>query len=231
MGELVLLTEGRLELLGLIRESSNSALLVEVTLEEETAWGIYKPLEGERPLLDFRPGLHRRERAAYVLSEFLGWGIVPPTVLRQDGPFGTGSLQRFVEHDPRQHYFTLYDTAPDTHDALRRIALFDLVANNADRKGGHVLRGADGRIWGIDHGLCFAAAFKLRTVVWDFSGEPVPQDLLRDIAPLADDVPAEFAELLDAEEVAALRRRVRRLLDEAVLPVDVTGRRIPWPLL
>ena len=114
MGELVLLTEGRLELLGLIRESSNSALLVEVTLEEETAWGIYKPLEGERPLLDFRPGLHRRERAAYVLSEFLGWGIVPPTVLRQDGPFGTGSLQRFVEHDPRQHYFTLYDTAPDT---------------------------------------------------------------------------------------------------------------------
>ncbi|WIG17303.1 SCO1664 family protein [Kocuria rosea] len=231
MGELVLLTEGRLELLGLIRESSNSALLVEVTLEEETAWGIYKPLEGERPLLDFRPGLHRRERAAYVLSEFLGWGIVPPTVLRRDGPFGTGSLQRFVEHDPRQHYFTLYDAAPDTHDALRRIALFDLVANNADRKGGHVLRGADGRIWGIDHGLCFAAAFKLRTVVWDFSGEPVPEDLLQDIAPLADDVPAELAELLDAAEVAALRRRVRRLLDEAVLPVDVTGRRIPWPLL
>lgn len=231
MGELVLLTEGRLELLGLIRESSNSALLVEVTLEEETAWGIYKPLEGERPLLDFRPGLHRRERAAYVLSEFLGWGIVPPTVLRQDGPFGAGSLQRFVEHDPRQHYFTLYDAAPDTHDALRRIALFDLVANNADRKGGHVLRGADGRIWGIDHGLCFAAAFKLRTVVWDFSGEPVPEDLLRDIAPLADEVPAELAELLDATEVAALRRRVRRLLDEAVLPADATGRRIPWPLL
>jgi uncharacterized repeat protein (TIGR03843 family) len=231
MGELVLLTEGRMELLGLIRESSNSALLVEVTFEEESVWGIYKPLEGERPLIDFRPGLHRRERAAYVLSEFLGWGIVPPTVLRQDGPFGTGSLQRFVEHDPRQHYFTLYDAAPDTHDALRRIALFDLVANNADRKGGHVLRGADGRIWGIDHGLCFAAAFKLRTVVWDFSGEPVPEDLLQDIAPLADDVPAELAELLDATEVAALRRRVRRLLDEAVLPVDATGRRIPWPLL
>ncbi|MEX5296361.1 SCO1664 family protein [Kocuria sp. CPCC 205268] len=231
MGELVLLTEGRIETLGLIRESSNSALLVEVTLEEETVWGIYKPLEGERPLIDFRPGLHRRERAAYVLSELLGWGIVPPTVLRQDGPFGAGSLQRFVEHDPRQHYFTLYDAAPDTHDALRRIALFDLVANNADRKGGHVLRGADGRIWGIDHGLCFAAAFKLRTVVWDFSGEPVPEDLLRDIAPLADEVPAELAELLDATEEAALRRRVRRLLDEAVLPVDVTGRRIPWPLL
>lgn len=231
MGELVLLTEGRMELLGLIRESSNSALLVEVTLEQESLWGIYKPLEGERPLIDFRPGLHRRERAAYVLSEFLGWDIVPPTVLRQDGPFGTGSLQRFVEHDPRQHYFTLYDAAPDTHDTLRRIALFDLVANNADRKGGHVLRGADGRIWGIDHGLCFAAAFKLRTVVWDFSGEPVPEDLLQDIAPLADDVPAELEELLDATEVAALRRRVRRLLDEAVLPVDVTGRRIPWPLL
>ncbi|WP_309125150.1 SCO1664 family protein [Kocuria sp.] len=231
MSDLVLLAQGRMELLGLIRKSSNSAMLVEVRLGEDSAWAIYKPQEGERPLIDFRAGLHRRERAAYLLSECLGWGIVPATVVREDGPFGVGSLQLFVEHDPGEHYFTLYEGAPQTHDALRRIALFDCVANNADRKGGHVLRGSDGRVWGIDHGLCFAAESKLRTVVWDFGGEPVPEQLLHDIAPLADTAPPELADLLGAREVAALQERVRRLLEHPVLPVDRTGRRIPWPLL
>jgi uncharacterized repeat protein (TIGR03843 family) len=231
VNDLVLLAEGRMELLGMIRGSSNSALLAEVTLEGRSAWAVYKPQEGERPLSDFNPGLHRRERAAYLLSESLGWGIVPPTVVREDGPFGVGSLQLFVEHDPHGHYFTLYDDAPETHALLRRIAVFDCVANNADRKGGHVLRGVDGRVWGIDHGLCFAAAFKLRTVVWDFAGEAVPEELLHDIAPLADAVPGELAALLHVREAAALQDRVRRLLDEAVLPVDRTGRRVPWPLL
>lgn len=231
MNELALLAEGRLELLGVIRKSSNSALLAEVCLGDDSTWAVYKPRQGERPLADFPPGLHRRERAAYLLSEFLGWGIVPATVVREDGPFGVGSLQLFVQHDPLQHYFTIYDGVPGAHDALRRIAVFDCVANNADRKSGHVLHGADGRVWGIDHGLCFAARSKLRTVVWDFAGQAVPGDLLHDIAPLADAVPDELAELLDAAEVAALRQRVRRLLDEPVLPVDVTGRRVPWPLL
>lgn len=220
-----------MELLGLIRQSSNSAMLVEVGLGAGAAWAVYKPQEGERPLADFDHGLHRRERAAYLLSEFLGWGLVPATVVREDGPFGIGSLQLFVEHDPLEHYFTLYDRAPETHDALRRMAVFDCLANNADRKGGHVLRGVDGRVWGIDHGLCFAAGCRLRTVVWDFAGEAVPAALLHDVAPLADAVPDELAELLDAREAAALRQRVRRLLDEPVLPVDRTGRRIPWPLL
>ena len=231
MNDLVLLAQGRLELLGMIRGSSNSALLVEVALDGRSAWAVYKPMEGERPLFDFRPGLHRRERAAYLLSEALGWGLVPATVVREDGPFGVGSLQLFVEHDPREHYFTLYDGAPATHDSLRRIALFDLVANNADRKGGHVLLGVDGRVWGIDHGLCFATGCRLRTVAWDFAGQAVPGELLEDIAPLADAVPGELAEQLDAEEAAALRTRVRRLLAEPVLPVDRTGRRVPWPLL
>ncbi|MFI7481159.1 SCO1664 family protein [Kocuria sp. M1R5S2] len=231
MHDLQLLAEGRMELLGMIRGSSNSALLVELARGDRCAWAVYKPQEGERPLLDFRPGLHRRERAAYLLSEALGWEFVPPTVVRQDGPFGVGSVQLFVEHEPREHYFTLHGGAPGTHEVLRRIAVFDVVANNADRKGGHVLLGVDGRVWGIDHGLCFAAGYKLRTVVWDFGGEPVPEDLLRDIAPLADAVPAELAELLDPREAAALRTRVRRLLDDPVLPVDETGRRVPWPLL
>ncbi|MGQ1798998.1 SCO1664 family protein [Kocuria oceani] len=231
MSELALLAEGRMELLGMIRGSSNSALLVQVCLGDRSAWAVYKPREGERPLVDFPPGLHRRERAAYLLSETLGWGIVPPTVLREDGPFGVGSLQLFVEHDPLAHYFTLYDGVPGSHEALRRIALFDVVANNADRKGGHVLRGTDGRVWGIDHGLCFAAGYKLRTVVWDFGGDPVPEGLLAALAPLAESVPDELADLLTAPEAAALRQRVCRLLERPVLPVDVTGRRVPWPLL
>lgn len=231
MSELALLAEGRMELLGMIRGSSNSALLVEVCHEDRSVWAVYKPREGERPLIDFAPGLHRREHAAYLLSEALGWGLVPPTVVREDGPFGVGSLQLFVQHDPLAHYFTLYDEVPESHDALRRIALFDVVANNADRKGGHVLHGVDGRVWGIDHGLCFAAGYKLRTVVWDFGGDPVPEDLLDAVAPLADAVPEQLAGLLTSSEVLALQQRVRRLLERPVLPVDATGRRVPWPLL
>jgi uncharacterized repeat protein (TIGR03843 family) len=231
VSELALLAEGRMELLGMIRGSSNSALLVEVCHEDRSVWAVYKPREGERPLIDFAPGLHRREQAAYLLSEALGWGLVPPTVVREDGPFGVGSLQLFVQHDPLAHYFTLYDEVPESHDALRRIALFDVVANNADRKGGHVLHGVDGRVWGIDHGLCFAAGYKLRTVVWDFGGDPVPEDLLDAVAPLADAVPEQLAGLLTSPEVLALQQRVRRLLERPVLPVDATGRRVPWPLL
>ncbi|MEF3120389.1 SCO1664 family protein [Kocuria flava] len=231
MDELALLRAGRIELLGMIRGSSNSALLVELAHGPDTAWGVYKPVEGERPLRDFPRGLHRREAAAHVLSELLGWGLVPPTVLREQGPFGTGSVQLFVEHDPREHYFTLQATAPETHDALRRLAVFDVVANNADRKGGHVLRAADGRVQGIDHGLCFGTGHRLRTVVWDFAGEPVPPPLLEDLAPLAQTVPPELAALLDEPETEALRRRVRHLLEEPVLPLDPTGCRVPWPLL
>ena len=123
------------------------------------------------------------------------------------------------------------EDAPETHRDLARIALFDYVANNTDRKSGHVLRGDDGRVWGIDHGLCFSAAFKLRTVIWDFAGEPIPDALLEDIAPLAEAVPPEVAELLDDDEVTALQRRVQRLLHARVLPVDRTGMRYPWPLV
>ena len=122
-------------------------------------------------------------------------------------------------------------TPPETHAKLARIALFDFVANNTDRKSGQVLRGDDGRIWGIDHGLCFSAAFKLRTVIWDFAGEPISESLLANIAPLAESVPAELAELLDDDEVTALQRRVQRMLVAGSLPVDRTGMRYPWPLV
>ena len=229
--ELTLLTEGSIELLGLIPRSSNQTFLVQVSCGEDEGYAVYKPEAGERPLSDFEPGLHKRERAAYLLSESLGWGFVPPTVIREDAPLGVGSLQWFIECDFQQHYFTLFEDAPETHADLARIALFDFVANNTDRKSGHVLRGDDGRIWGIDHGLCFSAAFKLRTVIWDFAGEPIPKELLADIAPLAEAVPAELAELLDDDEVTALQRRVQRMLVAGCLLVDRTGMRYPWPLV
>lgn len=229
--ELTLLTEGRVELLGRIPRSSNETFLVSVSHGDDEAYAVYKPEAGERPLSDFEPGLFRRERAAYLLSESLGWGLVPLTVIRDDAPLGVGSLQWFIQCDFQEHYFTLYEDSPETHRELARIALFDYVANNTDRKSGHVLRGDDGRIWGIDHGLCFSASFKLRTVIWDFAGEPIPDALLEDIAPLAEAVPPELAGLLDDDEVAALQRRVQRVLAAGVLRVDRTGMRYPWPLV
>lgn len=229
--ELTLLNEGRVELLGRIMSGSNATFLAELSCAGDSAWAIYKPEAGERPLADFDAGLYRRECAAYLLSEALDWGIVPPTVVRTDAPLGVGSLQWFIEGDLQEHYFTLYEDSPETHAALARMALFDYVANNTDRKSGHVLRGTDGRIWGIDHGLCFSAAFKLRTVIWDFAGDPIPETLLGDISPLAVAVPAEVAALLQPAEVAALQRRVQRILREKVLPVDRTGMRYPWPLI
>jgi len=229
--ELMLLTEGRVELLGRIPRGSNATFLAQVSRGDETGWAVYKPEAGERPLYDFEPGLYRRERAAYLLSEYLDWGIVPPTVIRAEAPLGIGSLQWFVAGDQHEHYFTLYADSPETHRILQQIALFDCVTNNTDRKSGHVLRGDDGRVWGIDHGLCFSAGFKLRTVIWDFAGEPIPDALLMDIAPLAEAVPPAVAGLLDDAEVSALKRRVRRLLQDGVLPADPTGMRYPWPLV
>lgn len=226
-----LLAEGEVSIVGRIVESSNLTFVAELTSGDDEMWAIYKPLAGERPLWDFEPGLYRRERAAYLLSEALGWGIVPATIVREDAPAGVGSLQAYVECDPADHYFALHRFVPETHDALRRIAVFDLVANNTDRKSGHVLRGRDGRVWAIDHGLCFADEPKLRTVIWDFGGEPIADDLLDAVAPLASAVPDDVAELLSEAETDALRARVRRLLRTRDFPVDHTGRRFPWPLV
>lgn len=229
--QLTLLADGRIQLLGRILRSSNATFLVQLSCGNDSAWAVYKPEAGERPLSDFEPGLYRRERAAYLLSEQLRWAIVPPTVIREDPPLGVGSLQWFIEGDLRQHYFTLYEDSPETHPVLAQIALFDCITNNTDRKSGHVLRGDDGHVWGIDHGLCFSAEFKLRTVIWDFAGERIPGALLEDITPLAEAVPPDVAELLGDGEVTALQRRVQRLLREGVLPVDRSGRRYPWPLV
>ena len=230
MDPLRLLREGELDVDGRMAWSSNATFLVTVSGDGEEVKAIYKPVRGERPLWDFAPGLHRREVAAWHLSEYLGWHLVPPTIIRE-GPFGEGSLQLFVAADFEQHYFTLYEHREDLHPQLRRMCAFDLVANNTDRKSGHCLLGLDGRVYGIDHGLCFAEDFKLRTVIWEFGGEAVPEDILADVAKVAACVPLEIATLLEDGEVAALRRRAKALVERGTFPIDTTGHRYPWPLV
>jgi len=224
------LTHGDIDIVGRMPDSSNATFLVTIAHGDVNMQAIYKPLRGERPLWDFEPGLHRREVAAFLLSEALGLGLVPITILR-DGPFGEGSVQFFVESDTREHYFSLFEERPELHDRLREFAIFDFVANNTDRKSGHCLLGLDGNVWGIDHGVCFSADFKLRTVIWEFGGEPIPQYLLTAIAPMATTVPLHIAALLSDDEVHALQERVQWLLDHPEFPVDNSGRRYPWPIV
>jgi hypothetical protein len=223
------LTDGDVEVDGRMPWSSNATFLVTVRCGGREHKAIYKPVRGERPLWDFEPGLHRRELAAYRLSEHLGVGVVPPTVVR-DGPFGEGSFQWFVDADHREHYFTIYEQRPDLHDQLRAIAALDVVANNTDRKSGHCLLAGD-RVWAIDNGLCFAAPFKLRTVIWEFAGEAIPERVLAAIEPLVGRVPLDLAVLLGDEEVDALSRRAASLVDAGVFPEDESGHRYPWPLV
>lgn len=225
-----LLTRGEITLKGRLPRSSNATFLVELALDDATALAVYKPERGERPLWDFPPGLYRREIAAYLLSEALGWGLVPPTAPR-DGPYGEGSLQLFVSADFRQHYFTLLEQA-EHRETLQRICLFDLVANNADRKSGHCLYVPEDRIYAIDNGLTFHAEPKLRTVIWDFGEEAIAPGLLEDLRRALDGrLPAALADLLDPEEQRALKRRARGLLRTGHFPVDRSGLRYPWPLI
>jgi hypothetical protein len=228
---LTILQTGELELRGQFTWGSNYTFLVSVGGETEA---VYKPQRGEQPLWDFPDEtLAGREVAAYLVSEALGWGLVPPTVLRPDGPFGPGSLQLRVQHDPDQHYFT-FDA--DTKQLLRPAAAFDLIVNNADRKGGHILLDGDGRLWLIDHGICFHEEYKLRTVIWDFAGEPLPAELLADIRRLAAVVQpggkleTQLAAYLSAAELAALRSRIAALIAGPRFPTAPEGERsMPWP--
>jgi uncharacterized repeat protein (TIGR03843 family) len=212
--------------------SSNGTYLVTVGEDLATPMAaIYKPGRAERPLWDFPDGLYRREVAAYHLSEGLGWNFVPPTVERSEGPLGPGSLQQFVDADFEQHYFTLLEDDRH-HPVLKRMAAFDYLANNADRKGGHCLLDAEGRVWGIDHGLCFHTQPKLRTVIWDFAGEPVAEDDLEDIERLRrDGLPDGLLSALHPEECRAVESRVRRLLSHGRLPEPRSNHPYPWPLV
>ncbi len=226
-----LLAAGGLEVLGLLPRSSNYTFLVKVTGAGSEALAVYKPREGEAPLWDFPAGtLCLREVAAYLVSRALGWPSVPPTVLRE-GPDGPGSLQLFVDFDQREHSFTLIGERPDE---FRRIALFDVVVNNADRKSGHCLLASDGHVFVVDHGVCFNAVPKLRTVIWDFAGEPIAQPLLGDLRRFRGELAGgrardELAGLLDERELEAMERRLGALIEAGRFPHPGAGRPYPWP--
>jgi uncharacterized repeat protein (TIGR03843 family) len=235
----VLLTElsaGEIELTGQFAAGSNFTFLVTVSSAGQTLEAVYKPLRGEMPLWDFpEETLAGREAAAFELSEALGWGLVPPTVIRENGPYGRGSLQLFISHDPRRNYFSM---EAEEKELLRLAAAFDLLANNADRKGSHILLDANDHIWLIDHGLCFHAQPKLRTVIWDFRGEDIPADLLADIEklpPLLEKGTALRERLrayLTSGEINALAARARHILRQPVYPQpDPQRRPYPWPLV
>ena len=180
---LTILSTGTLELKGQFVWGSNYTFLVEIQHEDQKIPAVYKPTQGERPLWDFpAASLARREAAAFVVSDALEWELVPPTVYREDAPLGPGSLQVFIEHDPEYHYFNFSE---EDKQRLRPAALFDLLVNNADRKGSHVLLDKDEHVWLIDHGICFHVDDKLRTVIWDFAGETFPGELVKDLQDIA----------------------------------------------
>lgn len=230
------LARGELSVVGRLRYSSNGAFLVEASADGIEIPAVYKPLRGERPLWDFPDGtLCQREVAAYELSQGLGWGLVPVTVLRDDGPLGVGAIQRFVEHDPEEHYFTLLE---GNLDRFRQFAAFDVLANNTDRKGGHCLRDVpNDTILGIDHGLTFHRMWKLRTVIWDFADEPVPpgivEDVCRVVAELDDGrVGRRLGALLAPDELAAVGIRAAELLRDGRFPAPEPGyHSVPWPMV
>jgi uncharacterized repeat protein (TIGR03843 family) len=228
---LELLTEGEFDVLGRLPWSSNYSFLVVVHHHGTDQRAVYKPGRGERRLWDYAGGLFIREVAAYELSAALALGIVPETVLRNDGPHGEGSLQRFVNADFSEHYFTLL-AEPGNDVQLRRIAAFDLLLNNGDRKGGHLLKDESRRIWGVDHGLSFHVEAKLRTVMWDFAGDQLPPEVLVGCESLRDRVPERVAALLQPAECDAISCRAAGLLEHPYFPhPEEDYGAYPWPLV
>jgi uncharacterized repeat protein (TIGR03843 family) len=250
---LIALERGEITLKGKFMWGSNYTFLAEVTHDGQTLQAVYKPTRGERPLWDFpAASLAHREVAAYLVSEALGLHMVPETVYRRKAPVGPGSLQRFIEHNPEYHFFTFSE---EDRQRMRPVALFDLVINNADRKGGHILFDADDHIWLIDHGICFHVEDKLRTVIWDFAGDRIAEDLrrklegfLEQLYPSSGTEPAgeqpagkeqaasPLAESLRKHlrlgEIKALASRTRYLLKTGVYPNPHPDRRpYPWPPL
>jgi hypothetical protein len=230
------LQHGTFDLQGEFLYGSNRTFLCSLSYQQQSYGCVYKPARGERPLWDFETGsLARREVAAYLVDTALGWHSVPPCVYRQDGPLGPGSLHWFIEHDPAQHYFTFPEAI---RGKLQFVVLFDLLINNADRKAGHFLLDEHEKIWLIDHGLSFHVEDKLRTVVWDFAGQPIPQSLRSDIAQLNsrlssdENFKADLMTLISADEYVALGMRTQSILMMETFPAPSEDRRmIPWPLV
>jgi uncharacterized repeat protein (TIGR03843 family) len=233
---LTALKQGVLAVQGEFLWGSNYTFLVQVKHEGLNLGAVYKPAKGERPLWDFPAAtLAHREVAAYLVSEDLGWNLVPPTVYRDKGPIGPGSVQLFIEHDPEYHYFNFDEK---DRQRLRPVALFDILINNADRKGSHILVDTQDKLWLIDHGICFHVEDKLRTVIWDFSGERLPEELCEDISKFLKLMrdPSQYTESLkehiSKEELRALTARADRLISGGHFPDPHASRRFqPWPPL
>lgn len=256
-------TTGELTVIGRVTTASNLTLVCDIGDGEAPLRVVYKPVRGEQPLWDFPDGtLAGREVASYLISQALGWSVIPETILR-DGPFGPGMVQRWITaadyHTDRGHRLDLVDLCPPgavpegfcevlraldpegnevslihaDDPRLHRMAVLDVLLNNADRKGGHALEGIDGQVYGVDHGICLHTEHKLRTVLWGWAGRPIDDALIADIESFTNALPGELADTLSAHitdaEIDALLDRAKRLLDEPVMPLPVTARPIPWP--
>lgn len=225
-----LLEHGDLTVLGLLRGASNATLLVRLDRGDRSALAVAKPQAGEAPLWDFPEGtLHRNEVAAYELARLLGWPSIPKTILRVHGELGPTALQTFVAHDPEHHALTLGDLH---QPQLRAIALFDVIANNADRKAGHVILGEEGALWSIDHGICFSPEPKLRTVLWNFATQQLITAEATAIATLSKglETPGVLDQLLAPDQMDALKERVSSLIADPRFPKQPSLRpSVPWP--
>ncbi|MBJ8345628.1 SCO1664 family protein [Antrihabitans sp. YC2-6] len=257
------LCAGELSVIGRVVEASNVTVVCEAKSGSEVVRCVYKPVRGERPLWDFPDGtLAGREVASYLISDALGWDVIPETILR-DGPFGPGMVQRWVDtvdnHTDDGDRMDLVDLCPPAaipegfreilraHDQLgdevalvhaddprlQRMAVLDVILNNADRKGGHALEGLDGQVYGVDHGICLHKDLKLRTVLWGWAGEPIPDGLMADIANFTQRLDGRVADELSAHitdwEITAIGKRAGELLEHPVMPQPRTSRPIPWP--
>ena len=231
---LTALQKGEIDLQGQFLNGSNYTFMARLAYQSLDVPIVYKPVRGEQPLWDFPSGtLAKREVAAFVVSESLGWELVPPTVYRRKGPLGAGSVQLYIEHDPEYHFFNFDEK---DKQRLRPVVVFDLLVNNADRKGSHILMDSNDHHWVIDHGLCFHEEDKLRTVIWDFGGQEIPTSLLDCLQKLHGqlqgkiDLTIQLLSLLQPSELSALDRRARRILDNRRFPYPGSGHRpYPWP--
>ncbi len=229
------LTKWPINGIGLHPGGSNYVFVVRLAEGDEEIFAIYKPAAGERPLRDFPYGtLHNRELCAYMIADALGWPAVPPTVVR-DGPHGVGSVQLFIDADFTKHYFNLREERLDDYTP---VAMFDVLVNNADRKGGACLLDADSRIWAVDHGLTFNPLARRRTVMFEFNGTPYPakllksiEDLMRTLDDTGSDLRNKLAEALDEPEIDSLIRRGSEMLESRNFPHLDPDWNVPWPMI